>query len=258
MAPTRDLNRLTLIGLIVLGLVAAGLSLAALLQHRTPRTAVVGTASTPTGQAASRAPASPRNPLETSPEPSPTPSPTPTPEPPSPTAPVVTVVIVGDSHSVGDPATTWVGQASGALGWTKVVNLSAPGRGFLAAPRSCDGSPCTPFGGTVAATAAEHPDVVVTFGGVADGDLSITQPAADYFQALRAALPQAKLVAISPVTTDATAPYWLTMHTDSVRTGVEAVGGIFVDVGQPGLGNGNQLSVDAQAAIARAVVDALD
>ena len=67
-------------------------------------------------------------------------------------------------------------------------------------------------------------------------------------------MPTAKLVAISPVTTDAQAPYWLTMHAQSVQAGVEAVGGVFVNVGQPGLGNGEVLSAEAQAEIARQVV----
>lgn len=258
MTPKRDANKLAVIGLIVLGLLAAGLSVAALLANRAPRVAVAPTLSSPATPDASPAAnptntSSPGNTMATTPAP----EPTPTPEPPPPPAPQISVTIVGDSHSVGDPATTWVGPASQGLGWTKVVNLSAPGRGFLATPRSCEGSPCTPFGGTVAATAQEHPDIVVTFGGVADGDASITQAAADYYKALRAALPDAKLVAISPVTTDATAPYWLTMHTDSIRTAVQAVGGTFVDVGQPGLGNGEKLSADAQAAIARGVIGAL-
>ena len=67
-------------------------------------------------------------------------------------------------------------------------------------------------------------------------------------------MPTAKLVAISPVTTDAQAQYWLTMHAQSVQAGVEAVGGDFVNVGQPGLGNGEVLSAEAQAEIARLVI----
>ena len=37
-------------------------------------------------------------------------------------------------------------------------------------------------------------------------------------------------IAISPITTDAKAPYWLTLHAKSIRTGVTAVGGTFVDI----------------------------
>lgn len=250
MPPPRSLNRLATIGLIVLGLVAATLSAIALLWHRTPAT-VTGVASTV--QTTSHAPTTSQHPTATSESASSSaldlPSATPTPQ--------ISVVIVGDSHSVGDPAATWVGAASAQLGWSPVVNLSAPGRGFLTNPSSCDGSPCAPFGGTVAAIAQLHPDLVVTFGGAADGDSAIGDQSRQYFADLRAALPQAKLVALSPITTEVAAPYWLTMHTQSIREAVEAVGGTFIDVGQPGLGNGEQLSAQAQAEIAQHVVTQL-
>lgn len=249
MRPTPDRGRLTLIGLIVLGLVAVALSAAALLQNRTVRAVPATPTGATTASATSAAPSS-AAPSTPSSEPSETAPATTAPPQPA----TVSVVVVGDSHSVGDPAQTWVGPVAEQLHWAPVVNLSAPGRGYLATPRSCEGSPCTPFGGTVAAIAAAHPEVVVTFGGVADGDFTITTAAAQYFKDLRAALPNAKLIAISPVTTDAQTPFWLGMHAQSIRDGVEAVGGVYIDVGQPGLGNGESLSAQAQAEIARQVV----
>ena len=99
--------------------------------------------------------------------------------------------------------------------------------------------------------------MVVTFGGTADGDFSLEQPAATYYRELRSALPDADIVAISPITTDAKAPYWLTLHAKSIRTGVTAVGGTFVDIGQPALGGSEPLSAQAHAAIARQVIDRL-
>lgn len=89
-------------------------------------------------------------------------------------ASTLTTVIVGDSNSIGDPAETWLGPASAQLDWDSVVNLSAPGRGYFATPRECDDSPCAPFPGTVDAVAELEPDVVVIFGGVADGDVPLT------------------------------------------------------------------------------------
>lgn len=247
MPPPRSRNRLATIGLIVLGLVAATLSAIALLWHRTPAT-VTGVASTV--QTTSHAPTTSQHPAATG-EPA---SSSVLDQPPTTPATQISVVVMGDSHSVGDPSVTWVGAASAQLGWGPVVNLSAPGRGFLTNPSSCDGSPCAPFGGTVTAIAQAHPDVVVTFGGAADGDFPIGDQSRQYFADLRAALPQAKLVALSPVTTEVAAPYWLTMHAQSIREAVEAVGGTFIDVGQPGLGNGEQLSAQAQAEIAQHVV----
>lgn len=152
---------------------------------------------------------------------------------------------------------TWVTAAAQQLGWGKVVNLSSAGRGYLAVPGTCDFTPCTRFVGTIPVAVKSQPDLVITFGGVADGDFSITAPAANYYRALRTALPRAKIVAISPVTNETTAPFWITLHSRSIRDGVEAVGGTFVDVGQPGLGNGRALSAQAQAAIAAQVVKRL-
>lgn len=137
------------------------------------------------------------------------------------------------------------------------MNLSAPGRGYLATPRSCDNSPCTPFGGTVSSIAKVNPDVVITFGGIADGSSNITDPAAEYFNDLRTALPKAELVAISTVTGNTTPPTWVEQHAESIRVAVKNVDGIFVDVGQPALGDGAKLSTKAQAEIARAVIKAL-
>ncbi|MHA6512276.1 hypothetical protein [Tessaracoccus sp. Z1128] len=107
------------------------------------------------------------------------------------------------------------------------------------------------------AIAEAEPDVVVTFGGTSDGDYSLADPATKYFDALRQALPDAELVAISPVTTEGSVPYFLTLHGRTIRAAVEAVDGTFVNVGQPGAGDGETLSGEAQAEIAQKVVDQL-
>ena len=109
----------------------------------------------------------------------------------------------------------------------------------------------------VALLTREQPDIVVTFGGTADGDYSLRDSSSDYFVALRAALPDAELVAINPVTTGDDAPYWLTLHLQTIQAAVEAVDGTFVDVGQPGVGDGDSLSTEAHAAIAESVTRTL-
>lgn len=166
-----------------------------------------------------------------------------------------TVVVIGDSHSIGDE--TWLEMAASELGWGQVVNLSSPGRGYLAMPRSCDFDPCATFGGSIEPIAEADPDLVITFGGVADGDFSITDAATTYYTSLRDAMPDAEIVGIAPVTTADDAAYWLTLHARSINSALGSVDGIFVDPGQPGVGDGEVLSPDAQAAIADAVVDAL-
>lgn len=265
---TRDLSKLSIIGLVVLAVLAVALSAAALLSTRT----------VPAEPAPSGAPLAPDSSSETpsaDPTPSPTPEPsseptseapeeepttsdTPSSEPTEPESPATsgnTVVVIGDSFSLGDDA--WVSTAAEELGWGDVVNLASPGRGYLTAPRSCDFEPCARFGGSVDLIAEGQPELVVTFGGTADGDYALDDAPSDYFAALREALPDAELVAINPVTGDSPAPYWLTLHAQNIRAAVEAVDGTFINVGQPGAGDGDTLTAETQNEIARAVVEAL-
>lgn len=169
----------------------------------------------------------------------------------------VNVVIVGDSNSMGDDGATWVGTAANQLGWDPVHNLSAPGRGYVTEPRSCDDSPCAPFVGTVDAIAQLEPEVVVTFGGVADGDVPITEAAAQYYTNLREALPDAHIVAVAPIYSADALPDWAPLHYESIRVAVESVGGTFVDAGQPALGDGEMMSAESHAELAQTIVGAL-
>lgn len=254
MKPLRDVSRLSVVGLIVLGLLAVVLSALALTRFRQVEAAPAPSPSASAAPTDSAQPsptmASSPSAAVVSPSPSVTASSSATPSGPS-------VVVVGDSFSFGEPSETWVGPAAEDLGWGAVTNLSSPGRGFLEAPVSCDFAPCATFAGTIPAISAAQPDIVVTFGGTADGDYSLADPAAEYFAALREALPDAELVAISPVTGEDPAPYYLTMHSGTIRSGVEAVDGTFVDVGQPGAGDGEVLSPEAHAEIAAQVVGRL-
>lgn len=266
----RDLRKLSVIGLVVLAVLAVGLSAAALLSTRTVpaepatngTTAAPGVSptSTPSEEPTSEPPASEEpSDAPTSEEPVEEPaSEEPSPEPSkaeSSDAAGSTVVVIGDSYSLGDDS--WVATAAAELGWGEVVNLSSPGRGFLTNPRSCDFEPCARFGGTVDAIAGVNPDLVVTFGGTADGDYALDDAPSNYFRALREALPDAELVALNPITGDSTAPYWLTLHAQNIRAAVEAVDGTFINIGQPGTGDGDTLTAETQGEIAQAVVDAL-
>ncbi|MHA7862305.1 hypothetical protein ACX1DX_13175 [Tessaracoccus sp. Y36] len=270
MSATRDFGRLSIIGLIVLGVVAVALAAAALLMNRPIEAAPAPSgASTPAVTPSSDPVAESSSPsvvISESATPSPTadvsesvpPAVETSPEPSASGSPAVggsTVVVIGDSHSIGDD--TWVTTAAEALGWGEVVNLSSPGRGYITSPRSCDFTPCADFARSVGLVADADPDVVVTFGGVADGDYSIRPGADAYFTSLREALPDAEIVGIAPVTTEDVAEYWLTMHGRSISAALDAVDGVFVSAGQPGLGDGTSLSAEAQDAIAAAVVAAL-
>ncbi len=253
---------ISVVGLLLLGLVALGLSAASVLRFRTAERAEVTAVPAPVVASASSSPVA----VSSSPEPSTT-SPGPSATSPSPSATETdddeddpaaggpSVVVIGDSFSVGEDS--WVTAVSDELGWGEVTNLSSPGRGYITSPRSCDLEVCDDFGGTVELIASSTPDIVVTFGGTADGDYSITDAAMTYFEDLRAALPDAELVAVTPVTGEDEAEYWLTLHRQAITAAVEAVDGTVVNVGQPGLGDGSELSAETQAVIAETIVDQL-
>ena len=177
----------------------------------------------------------------------------------SPSASAHTVVVLGDGNSSGNSTDTWIGMAAKKLGWTDVVNLSAPGRGYVKQPRSCGSTPtpCANFEGSIGAVVEAHPDLVITFGGTADGDYDLTPLADQYYADLHKALPQATLVAVSPVTTLAPVPYYFTLNTHAIDTAATKAGALFVNVGQPGSGDGDSLSHAAQSAIAAKIVAAL-
>lgn len=251
---------LSIAGLVVLGIVAAVLGVAALLQNRAPVSAEPAAPRPAVTQSQAPSPELPApSPSASGPEPSVTESVEPTVSASeAPTQSPQKVVVIGDSYSVGDPSSTWIGAATQGLGWGEVVNLSSPGRGFVAKARSCDFTPCSNFEGSIPLIVKAKPDVVVTFGGAADGDYDIKDAAASYFSALRKALPDARIVALSPISTDAQAPYWITLHQKSIKAAVEAVGGTLVDVGQPALGDGKKPSAKAQQQIADKVVAQLE
>ncbi len=167
------------------------------------------------------------------------------------------VVILGDMHSSAGAPNLWTQRVAEELGWSSVINLSDQGRGYIKAPSSCDMSVCSNFVGTIPAVVEQDPDVVVTFGGMADGDQDLSAAAQEYYSALRAALPDAELIAVSPVTSEEQAPYFLSMHDKTIRAGVESVGGTFIDVGRPGVGDGEQLSPESQDEIAQAIIEEL-
>lgn len=236
------------VGLILLALLAVGLSLAAVLQNR-PATPA-------------RAVPAPTNTLMSLPTPTPstTPTPTPTDSPTSsspsatPSTKLTSVAIVGDATSLAKGPDGWVERTARALKW-QVTNLSAPGMGFTKVASRC-ADRCTTFKGIIPAVADAKPDVVIVFGSMADGDYPIGPESREFFTALRKALPKTTIVALSPVMTKEGQLGWIRLHRNNIKAAVAAVDGRFVDIGQPAFRSG-ALSAKGQEQVSKRVVSAL-
>ncbi len=252
MSSRRPRTLLSAIGLVALALVAGGLSAAALLQSNP-----IAATPAPVYTSAITAPTSSPITQETVPSSALSSSPESTLDDSIPPHNASKVVIIGDVYSDISAPNLWTLTVAEELEWSPVVNISDPGRGYVRAPSSCDIYACSNFRGTISTVAEHNPDIVVTFGGTADGDNDLSTAASEYFAALREALPAAELIAISPVTSEDEVPYFLRLHDQTISAAVEAVDGIFIDVGQPGVGDGEQLSAEAQDEVAQAIIEEL-
>ncbi len=235
------------VGLTLVALLAVSLTLAALLQGRPAASAraVPAPASTPTGL--------PSPTTSATPTPAPTTSPTESPSA-TPSSKLTSVVLVGDATSLATGPDSWVKSTARALKW-EVTNLSAPGMGFAKVASKCP-SRCTTFKGVVPTIAETKPDVVVVFGGMADGDSPIGPDSRKFFTTLRKALPKAKIVALSPVMTSQGQLGWIRLHRNNIKAATAAVDGRFIDLGQPAFRSG-ALSATGQQQISKKVVSAL-
>lgn len=256
------------IGLIALGVVALIVVVLAIRSGSTAVSGAPGTATPGTGSTTLGAGASGTDTPGTgtpSPSKSTSPSKTPTsPKTPTPTASAVQkAVFLGDGFTAaGATGKSWATLVSQSKGWQE-TNLSVAGMGYLATPASCPQPPCSNFAGMVSKVVASKPTVVVVAGGNADGDQDVAPAATSLFKALRAALPDARIIAVSPLSGYSAAPSWLKAHGPSIKAAVTSVQGEYLDLGQPLTGKpdlvvGNGLpSAEGHQTLADAVLERL-
>lgn len=230
------------------------------------------------------APAAPEKTLKTTPpapiqtpSPAPTPAPSPTPPsvPPVPQKPVA--AFVGDDYTVGVGATArgngWADVLASQKGWD-IRNLGHKSTGYVSslngnpALAACDREACPRYGNLIDRLKSMQPSVVVVSGGRNDvwQDASNTAAEIDgFYHRLAEALPQARIVVVTPVWDASTAPESLSRVSQQVKMSAASVGAQVIDIGQPLQGRPDRLVASGtypndagHRAIADAVVAALN
>lgn len=239
------------VGLVALGIAALVLSILAF-RSVAPRVPTQGPVelqpSTSTAQ-----------PSATARTPAPSTSATPSPSTSAQPAPKV-AVFLGDEFTVTSQGTSWVDTVAAKMGWDG-RNLAVAGMGYRVAPATCPTKPCTAFEGQIGRIAKLNPSVVVIAGGNADGDYDISPLVTSFYSKLKGSLPKARIIAVSPLWSGATTPpFWLTLHGRNIKAAATAVGGSYLDIGQPLVGKPRLVdargrpTADGHAAIAASVL----
>lgn len=175
------------------------------------------------------------------------------------------VLTIGDSIMKGfglDPSEPWPELLSAQDGW-QLTTMATNGAGFLT-----EGDSGNTFVDLARAAAALHPDLIVIQGSSNDFGQSNAQLAAATTQGLallRAEFPSAKIIGLSMVWSETTPPAQTAAINSQVEAAVTAVGGTYLDVGQP-LGEHAELmqgddvhpTAAGQVVLARAIGVAID
>lgn len=148
-------------------------------------------------------------------------------------APGPVIVAIGDSIMEGHglaPDRAWLALLASEKAW-QFTNLASDGSGFVAV-----GSNGDTFADQAAAAELLHPDVVIFSGSSNDlgvSDSRIDAATAATIAGLHAALPNTMIVSISAIWGDTDVPSQFGAIDSAVETATAAVGGTYLDAGQP-------------------------
>lgn len=153
----------------------------------------------------------------------------------SPSGSAVHLAFLGDNWTSGagvghDKTKAFPGLVADAL-HVKVSVFASDGAGYAK-----KGPAGKSFLDLVDAVAAAKPTIVIVSGGrndVSDDPNTLAADAKDLFHQLESKLPDAKLVAIAPFWGDSDHPGDLSKVDDAVKTGVESVGGTYLNLSDP-------------------------
>lgn len=148
-------------------------------------------------------------------------------------------VFIGDSYTAGagasDASKSFVTQVATATGW-HATNLGRGGTGYLATSgkQGCGLDYCPNFREMIAEAVALKPSIVVVSGGRNDGRTpEALEQVRAFYSDLRTALPDAQIIATSPLWDSRQSPDYLASLGEVVRESVTSVGGNYIDIGQP-------------------------
>lgn len=178
--------------------------------------------------------------------------------PAEPTAPTatpdigpLTAVFIGDSYTAGAGSTGsggFVRAVADANDW-HAVNLAAGGTGYItsahpqdpqAARAACGRDHCPSFAEVIPDAVEARADIVFVSGGRNNATLD-TEIAADaindFYSDLRAALPDARIIVVSPIWDDDPAPASMGGLRAAVQQAAANVGAEYIDIGEPLFGD---------------------
>lgn len=157
------------------------------------------------------------------------------------TAQTPRAVFLGDSLVQGTSGGSWVTDTAAALGW-EPINLGRGGTGYRtsAGKDACGVDYCPTFVEMADAAVGQKPNIVVISGGVNDGTKDVSAAAKTLFRRLRASLPNAKILVLSPFAGTNAMP----STAAEVKSAAALAGVTYVDIGSPFQGHPELLSSD--------------
>lgn len=171
------------------------------------------------------------------------------------TVPHPVAAFVGDSFTTGTGAkvkvrTRWTAIVSAEMKW-KEVNLGRGGTGYATSSglAGCGKEYCPTFPEMVSEVVAVSPDVVFISGGKSDIRAWDADPAAviaainETYTTMRAALPEARIIAIGPAVTGTLTQTLFDMNA-SVQAAAAASGAEFISLLDPSVLNSSLLATD--------------
>lgn len=193
------------------------------------------------------------------------------------------VLVIGDSYAAGVGSSSsdegMVALLAERTGWT-ISNQARGGTGYelgiaTNGDDSCGREECASFARVLRRTADEleqsgvrsDPDILLVIGGHNDVDQNADQIRAAitrFYRNARKSFPDARIVAVAPLAGDDPAAAELATIRSDVEESVKAVGGLYLDIGQPLVGksdlmvkDGEQPNSRGHAALAQALLTGL-